>query len=231
VKPLACFVLVGFGLVGCAASSSDPIDNSPDNDITKDACAQKALTAAEKEYDNDPMRTKTIVLTKSVKYVVTVGIGNPEDGAHDYYVTFPSGCSSTPKVTEVPSVPHPLRDAMHGVYEKLLAANGYDLPKSVAIAPGSLPAAAKKQFDDWTRAGKSSCLAVASYKVAVSGQDTFAVSCSIDNTGMLKQYDLSFAVWDSTGSDIDQATTFFPSSTVAKAGVRWQDETFEEKFH
>ena len=69
----------------------------------------KAISAAENEYGNSPDGTSVKVLTKGTKYRVTVGLHNEEDGPHDYYVVFPSGCSSSPKVSEVPSLPHPLR--------------------------------------------------------------------------------------------------------------------------
>ena len=41
--------------------------------------------------------TKIRALTKGKHYRVTVGIGNPEEGAHDYYVDFAGACSSKPK--------------------------------------------------------------------------------------------------------------------------------------
>jgi hypothetical protein len=50
-------------------------------------CKSAALWAAENAYGNDPMRTETKQLTDDT-FQVTVGIGNPEDGAHTYQVTF-----------------------------------------------------------------------------------------------------------------------------------------------
>jgi hypothetical protein len=53
------------------------------------SCKANALDAAEEEYGNDPDRTE--VTTRPNNYfVVTVGIGNPEDGAHNYLVHCPS---------------------------------------------------------------------------------------------------------------------------------------------
>ena len=68
-----------------------------------DLCRSAALGAAEDEYGNYPNRTyvKTVELEK--EYRVAVGIGNPEDGEHDYYVVFPNGCTSKPTVTEINS--------------------------------------------------------------------------------------------------------------------------------
>jgi hypothetical protein len=48
-------------------------------------CSAAALGVAEDEYGNDPMRTD-ITSRPNQFYVVTVGIGNPEDGAHTYLV-------------------------------------------------------------------------------------------------------------------------------------------------
>lgn len=42
------------------------------------------------------------MIAKGKKYRITVGIGNPEDGAHDYLVVFTGDCTkSKPTVTEV----------------------------------------------------------------------------------------------------------------------------------
>lgn len=227
ILPIAALVLAA-----CSGSSNDGSDvgNSPDNDITKtDACAKAALSAAESEYGNDPMRTKIKVLTAGKKYAVTVGIGNPEDGAHDYYVEFAGACTSKPKVTEVPSYPHPLRDAMHGAYDKILGGNGNVFPKSDATSESSLPEAAKKQFSTW-KSGRSTCTSVDAYKISVSGKDTYAVACTRDNSGSVKSYDFSFAVWDDQGGDIDQASVWEKDMSVGEKGISWQNETFEEKF-
>lgn len=50
-------------------------------------CKSAALWAAENAYGNDPIKTRTHQLTSDT-YEVTVGIGNEEDGAHTYQVTF-----------------------------------------------------------------------------------------------------------------------------------------------
>ncbi len=222
-----------FALAGCSSASPDAGDvgSSPDNDITKtDACAKSALSAAEDEYGNDPMRTKIKVLTPAKKYAVTVGIGNPEDGAHDYYVEFSGSCSSKPTVTEVPSYPHPLRDAMHTTYDALLGKNKNTFPSANAVKAGDLPKDAKKQYLTWSTDGKSVCTSVDAYKIEVSGKDTFAVACTADNSGSVKSYDFSFAVWDADGGDIDQASVWENDKSVGTNGISWQNETFEEKF-
>jgi hypothetical protein len=51
------------------------------------SCASAALWAAEDVYGNDPMRTRVKQLNENT-FRVTVGIGNVEDGAHTYQVTF-----------------------------------------------------------------------------------------------------------------------------------------------
>jgi hypothetical protein len=50
-------------------------------------CSSAALWAAENAYGNDPMKTRVKELEPNA-FDVTVGIGNPEDGAHTYLVTF-----------------------------------------------------------------------------------------------------------------------------------------------
>jgi hypothetical protein len=226
MKTALAITVTALALVACGGSSSSNGDPAGDSaDITNDPCAKPALAAAEKEYGNAPDRTAIKALIKSKHYRVTVGIGNPEDGAHDYYVDFPSGCSSTPKVAEVPSNPHPLRDAAHAEYDKILWANGDKMDASHDVAESALPDAAKKQFETWTKNGKSTCSAVKSYKVAVSGKDTFAVSCDVVGDSI----QFSIAIWDSAGADIDQASTYGLSSSVGDKGVSWQNETFEQK--
>lgn len=68
-----------------------------------DPCRDAALTAAEDQYGNYPNRTYVKTVEAEKEYRVAVGIGNPEDGEHDYYVVFPDGCSSQPTVTEIDS--------------------------------------------------------------------------------------------------------------------------------
>ena len=70
--------------------------------LTGDRCHAPALNAAETEYGNDPVRTRTKVLVKGKKYIITVGIGNVEDGPHDYLIVFSGDCTkTTPFVKEV----------------------------------------------------------------------------------------------------------------------------------
>ena len=52
---------------------------------SKATCGSAALSVAEDEYGNDPMDTH-VTPKKNQFYVITVGIGNPEDGAHTYLV-------------------------------------------------------------------------------------------------------------------------------------------------
>jgi hypothetical protein len=221
--------LAALALVACGGSSSSGSNNGDiagdDADFTNDACAKPALDAAETEYGNSPDGTKIRALIKGKHYRVTVGIRNPEDGPHDYYVDFASGCSSKPKVTEVPWFPHPLRDASHAVYDKILHANADKMDATHDIPETALPAAAKKQFDTWVSYGTKTCSAVKAYKVAVSGQDTFAVSC--DQVGDSIKFRI--AIWDSKGGDIDQASTYGLTSGVVDQGVSWQNEEFEQQ--
>ncbi len=221
IVALAALVLP---LVACggAASSADPTAGESD-ELKRDACTKPALAAAEAEYGNAPDGTKVKVLTKSKKYRVTVGIGNPEDGAHDYYVEFPAGCSSTPKVTEVPFLPHPLRDAAHAAYDTILWGHGDTLASASETGASGLPKAAKQQFDSWTRAGNSNCSAVKAYEVKVHGASTFAVACDVVGDSIK----LSFGIWDDKGSSVDQASVYGLSSGVGDKGVSWQNETFQ----
>jgi len=62
-------------------------------------CGSAALWAAENTYGNDPMRTRVHQLTSDT-FEVTVGIGNDEDGAHTYQVTF-EGPTCDPKTATV----------------------------------------------------------------------------------------------------------------------------------
>lgn len=66
-----------------------------------DPCRSAALNAAEEEYGNAPMTTKVKAIVAGREYHVAVGIGNAEDGEHDYNVVFPNGCDSKPDVTEI----------------------------------------------------------------------------------------------------------------------------------
>jgi len=69
------------------------------------SCASTALKMAEDEYGNDPKECHVTHKNAGV-YVVTVGIGNAEDGAHTYKVTFedPKACDiQTATVVEVQS--------------------------------------------------------------------------------------------------------------------------------
>jgi Cu/Zn superoxide dismutase len=63
-------------------------------------CKEAARWAAEKEYGNDPVRTQVRTIEEGKEYLVTVGIGNPEDGAHSYRVYFP-GNVCDPRFAEV----------------------------------------------------------------------------------------------------------------------------------
>jgi hypothetical protein len=231
VKTVLAFVTAAaLGLVACGGASSsvgagDGNVTGDDMDITRDACSKPALNAAEAEYGNAPEGTKVKALTKSKRYLVTVGIGNAEDGAHDYYVDFASGCTSKPKVTEVPFLAPALQAAAHTAYDKILWGHADAMDTTHDVAESDLPANAKKQFDTWVKNGKSTCSAVKSYKVTVSGQDTFAVSCDVVGDSI----QFSIAIWDAEGADIDQASCYGLASGVGDKGVSWQNETFEEK--
>lgn len=63
-------------------------------------CKSAALWAAESEYGNDPVKTRTVTVVDGEEYEVTVGIGNAEDGAHTYRVTFKDG-KCDPKTADV----------------------------------------------------------------------------------------------------------------------------------
>src|SRR5438105_2572896 len=207
-------------LVGCGGSTDSSPDNS-DADFKSDPCHAKAISAAENEYGNSPDGTSVKVLTKGTKYRVTVGLHNEEDGPHDYYVVFPSGCSSSPKVSEVPSLPHPLRDAVHAAYGKILSDNKNEMPASYGVAASALPNAARKQLDTWTANGHSTCSAVNGFKVTAGGQATFGVQCVVPQDSI--KFDI--AIYDSTGKDIDQAAIYH-TNDVGDHGVSWQNETF-----
>lgn len=228
IAPLAIATVV-LGLVACANATED--SGTTAADVSADACTKPALAAAEAEYGNDPRGEKVKALTPGKKYFVTVGIDDAEDGPHDYYVEFPNGCSSKPSVSDVPSYPHPLRDDAHTAYGTLLGDNDNAFPSSAAVASSTLPSAAKKQFNTWKSNGTSVCASVDAYKVTVAGQPTFAVACTQDNSGSVRSYNLSFAIWDKTGGDIDQATVFGKTSGVGDKGISWQNETFEETPH
>jgi hypothetical protein len=53
------------------------------------SCSKNAVQAAEEEYGNEPDHTE-VTKRPNNYFVVTVGIGNPEDGAHSYLVHCPS---------------------------------------------------------------------------------------------------------------------------------------------
>jgi hypothetical protein len=98
----AALLALAAGCSGASPASTDDTSSS-EADLKGDSCSKAALNAAEDEYGNDPMRTHVKVVEKGKRYEVTVGIGNPEDGAHEYVVTFKDGCSSTPSVYELPN--------------------------------------------------------------------------------------------------------------------------------
>jgi hypothetical protein len=70
-------------------------------------CANAALWAAGNAYGNDPKRTTTPKQLTSDTWEVTVGIGNHEDGAHTYQVTFASPNSCDPKTAVVCDMTEP----------------------------------------------------------------------------------------------------------------------------
>jgi hypothetical protein len=209
-------------VVGCAGAADD--SSTADSDVSSDPCRAKALNAAEVEYGNDPSGTSVKVLTKGKKYRVTVGINNAEDGPHDYYVTFATSCSSKAVASEVPSLAHPLRDASHVVYEKILSSDKNEMPSSYSTSVSSLPSAARKQLNTWNDPKHAVCTSVASYEVAVSGQKTYAITCVVPADSI--KFDL--AIYDATGSDIDEAAIYH-TNDVGDNGVSWQNETFLEQ--
>jgi hypothetical protein len=214
--PFASFACSGAGApVDAQASAGEDALSS------RDACTAPALAAAETEYGNDPVRTHVKTLVKSVKYRVTVGIGNAEDGPVDYYVTFPSGCRSTPNVTEVPSLPHPLRDAVHAAYGAIFTKNGNAMDPKYGIDSDGLPEAPWKQYQTWMKNGPDTCTSVDAYEVTVSGQQTFAVTCAVAHDSIK----LSVVITDASGADIDMAA-LYSDRGVGVDGVSWQNETF-----
>jgi hypothetical protein len=220
--------LLSFAAFGCASptgddanASADPSDTT-DQDLSRDACMAKARAAAIVEYGNSPDGTHVKTLTKGSKYRVTVGINNEEDGPHDFYVTFSGGCSSTPSVTEVPWLAHPLRDATHAAYTAILSSNANEMTSSNAVALSKLPSSAKKQVAVWSDPAHSVCTAVKTYEVDLpSGDKTFAVTCDIPRDSIK----WSLAIYDAQGADIDQASIYY-SNKVGDNGVSWQNETF-----
>lgn len=66
-----------------------------------DKCRSAALSAAEDDYSSNPHQTIVKTVKEGSVYHVAVGIGNPEDGRHDYEVVFPNGCDSQPKLREL----------------------------------------------------------------------------------------------------------------------------------
>jgi hypothetical protein len=212
----------------CSQSSSPDTPSgcdSPEAGST-DPCIAPALKAAEADYGNDPMHEKVKTLIPSKKYRVTVGIGNEEDGPHDYYATFPNGCSSKPKLTDVPDLAPPLQDATHKAYTAIFTPNGNTIPDSYGIDASSLPKAAKKQFDTWTSNGPDTCKTVKAYSVKVGSETTYAVVCAVAHDSIK----LSVAIWDSKGADIDDCAIYGPPGTqVGVNGVTWQNITFLQK--
>jgi hypothetical protein len=216
----AVFAVVAVASIsGCAGAANDDTQTTTD-DLSSDKCVTPARNAAEAEYGNDPDGTKVVALTKGKKYRVTVGIKNAEDGAHDYYVTFPSGCSSKPSVMDVPFIANPLRDAAHATYGKLLADNGDALPSSAAITVSHLPSAAHSQYETYKTS--SACTAVHAYEIEVSGENTFAVVCDVKDDSIIHD----IVIWDSSDDEVDQASVY-GSKDVGDNGVSWQNDTFE----
>jgi hypothetical protein len=214
-----------FAAVGCASTADDGastgLASGAAEALSSDPCVAAALDAAEKEYGNDPEGTKVKTLTKGKKYRVTVGIRNPEDGPEDFYVVFPSGCSSKPQVSDVPELPHPLRNAMQKVYSGILHDHDDAIPSGFAIASSDLPSAARRQFKTWTDNGPSVCSKVGAWSIKVDGQATFAVSCDVAHDSIRTHV----AVYDADGGDIDQVAIYFDHS-VGQDGLSWQNETF-----
>ena len=66
-----------------------------------DKCRSAALGAAEDDYGNAPHKAMVKTVKAGSTYHVAVGIGNAEDGEHDYEITFPNGCESKPAVREL----------------------------------------------------------------------------------------------------------------------------------
>ena len=224
-KLSAVFVLaVVASLAGCAGAANDDTQSTSD-DLSSDKCVTPARNAAEAEYGNDPVRTKVTAVTKGKKYRVTVGIGNEEDGPEDFYVTFPSGCSSKPSVSDVPSIPNPLRDAAHTVYDKLLAgkmATRFPLPTR-RRCPASLRRPRTRNTEKYKTEGART--AAHSYEVSVSGEKaTYAVVCDVKDDSIIHD----IAIYDSSGNDVDEASVY-GTKDVGDNGVTWQNETFEEQ--
>jgi hypothetical protein len=211
--------------VACSAptdpSTSDPATPSAEQALSQDPCVAAARAAAEEEYGNSPDGTSVKALVKGKRYRVTVGINNPEDGPADYYVDFPSGCSSKPKVSDVPSLPHPLRDATQRVYSGILRDHDKALPSGFEVSQSSLPAAARTQLRTWKSNGPSVCSAVGAYSIKVSGEDTFAVSCDVPADSIRTH----IAIYDANGGSIDELAIYH-SSEVGQDGLSWQNETF-----
>jgi hypothetical protein len=221
IIPLALTAVAFSALVGCGgADSVDP--SSTADDLSSDKCAKPALAAAEAEYGNDPTGTHVKVLTKSKLYKVTVGEKNEEDGPVDYYVTFPSGCSSTPSVKEVPFNAPPLQGATHTAYTKIFNANHNTIASSYETTASSLPSAAHTQYNTYKKQGN--CSAVTAYEVTVSGEKTYAVDCEVIGDSIIRD----IVIWDSSGGDIDQCS-IYGTKDVGVNGVSWQNETFEQQ--
>jgi hypothetical protein len=209
---------------GCASPTDAPSEDTTSGAeaaLSSDACVASAKKAAELEYGNDPRGEKVKTLVAGVKYRVTVGIDNPEDGPEDFYVVFPHGCSSKPQVSDVPELPHPLRDAMQRIYSGILHAHDNAMPDGFTIAPSDLPTSARRQFKTWTDNGPNVCTKVSAYSVKVSGQDTFAVACAVAHDSIRT----SIAVYDAKGGDIDQVQVYFDKG-VGTDGLTWHNETF-----
>jgi hypothetical protein len=212
-------------LVGCAGSSTADVEEASvptaSEALSSDPCVAAARNAAEEEYGDAPDGTKVKTLVKGTKYRVTVGINNPESGPQDFYVVFPNGCSSKPKVSDVPELPHPLRDAMQRVYTGILHDHANVLPSGFTIASSALPASARRQFNTWTANGPTVCSKVTAFRVKVTGQDTFAVGCDVAHDSIRTH----LAIYDADGGDIDQVA-IYPDLSVGDNGLSWQNETF-----
>jgi hypothetical protein len=95
MKKLIAFGFVSFMIASSAFAAA--------NKVAADPCRAAALTAAEDQYGNYPNTTHVKTVQKGREYRVAVGIGNPEDGEHDFMVVFENGCDSKPTVTEFDS--------------------------------------------------------------------------------------------------------------------------------
>jgi hypothetical protein len=209
--------------VGCAGTSEveDAAPAAAAALSSSDPCVAPARNAAEEAYGDAPDGTSVKALIKGQKYRVTVGINNPESGPADFYVVFPNGCSSKPTVSDVPELPHPLRDAMQRVYNGILRDHDNALPRGFEISVSSLPSSAHRQYKTYSAEFPAICSRVDAYQIEVSGQKTFAVTCDPTHDSIRTHV----AIYDANGGDIDQLAIYF-SSDVGQDGRSWQNETF-----